>query len=433
MSTVFINGRACPNGSSSQGANFAGGITPTSLTDAGTGVSLIENVNFRPWEPVAPGVKPYRQHETVFGFDYQIAKDWSFEARYDRRRLDHVIEDASLADPAHFEMYTIVNPGQGVNSTIDGYANYLTSLGSAYGIPNFSFNTGGALFGTCPSCPHNPVAARSYDGVELRLTKGNSHGWAGSFSYTYSHLRGNYTGLTTTDQTDGGATGRDSPDTTRAFDEPFYYFTAGGQSNSGPLPTDRPNTFKGNVYYQLPWKGGTTTFGLFQSAYQGSPLSSFVDLGYACCNEPLEAVDIFGRGQWANITQDPVTGAVTIGTPYSRRTPWYTQTNFQIGHAVKVNKNNEQQELAFTATFINLLNQHAVVSYWQGFNSIAASSDLFPFQIFTGAAWYQQVEEGYSPQAAVNANPNFIMDSQYGKPNLWQLSRNIRLGVTFSF
>jgi hypothetical protein len=432
ISVVYLNNRACPNGSSTTGANFAGGTIPTSLTDAGTGVSLIENVNFRPWEPVARGVKPYRQHEAVFGVDYQIAKDWAFEARYDRRRLDHVIEDASLADPNHFEMYTIVNPGQGVNATIDGYANYLTSLGSAYGIPNFSFNTTGG-FGTCPSCPHNPVAIRNYDGVEFRLTKATSHGWAGMFSYTWSSLWGNYTGLTTTDQTDGGATGRDSPDTTRAFDEPFYYFGANGKSNNGPLPTDRPNTLKGNVYYELPWKGGTTTFGLFQSAYEGTPLSSFADLGLACCNQPIEATDIFGRGKWANITQDPTTGAVTLGTPYNRRTPWFTQTDFNFSHSIKVNKNNEAQRLTFSATVLNLLNQHSVISYWQGFNSIAASSSLFPGAIFSGASSYQVLESGYNPQATVNASSGFIKDSQYGQPNLWQLSRNIRLGVNFSF
>jgi len=114
-----------------------------------------------------------------------------------------------------------------VNSTIDGYANYLGSLGSAYGIPNFAFNP--AAFGTCTSCPPNPKAVRNYDGVELRLTKATSHGWAGMFSYTYSSLWGNYTGLTTTDQIDGGTVGRDSPDTTRAFDEPFYYFGANGK------------------------------------------------------------------------------------------------------------------------------------------------------------------------------------------------------------
>ena len=47
---------------------------------------------------MAPDVKPYRQHEYVAGLDYQISQDWAFEARYDRRRLDHVIEDASLSD-----------------------------------------------------------------------------------------------------------------------------------------------------------------------------------------------------------------------------------------------------------------------------------------------------------------------------------------------
>ena len=72
--------------------------------DAPTGISLIENTNFRPEEPVAPGVKPYRQHEYVAGVDYQLKKDWAFEARYDRRRLDHVIEDASLSAPSCFEI-----------------------------------------------------------------------------------------------------------------------------------------------------------------------------------------------------------------------------------------------------------------------------------------------------------------------------------------
>lgn len=430
LSFAYVNSRACPNGASTQGANFAGGTTPASLTDAGTGVQLIENVNLRPWEPVAPGVKPYRQHEFVIGYDYQVAKDWAFEARYDRRRLDHVIEDASLADPAHFEMYTIVNPGQGVNSTIDGYANFLTSLGNAFGVPNFSFNTGGSLFGTCPSCPPNPQAVRDYDGFELRLTKATSHGWGGLFSYTWSRLWGNYTGLTTTDQTDGGVTGRDSPDTTRAFDEPFYYFGANGKSNNGLLPTDRPNAFKGDVYYTLPWKGMSTTFGLFQAAYSGTPLASFTDLGLACCNEPIESVDVLGRGQWANITQDPVTGAVTIGNQGVRRTPWYTQTDFQISHAIKMKR--ESQQLKFSATALNLLNQHAIVNYYQGFSSIAATSAVLPGSIFGGASSYQAVEGGYNLSTAVNAG-GFVQSSQYGHPNLWQLSRNIRLGVEFTF
>ena len=68
----FVNGRACPNGGADRWSQLRRRSGSTILTDSGTGVSLIENVNLRPWEPVAPGVKPYRQHEYVAGVDYQI-------------------------------------------------------------------------------------------------------------------------------------------------------------------------------------------------------------------------------------------------------------------------------------------------------------------------------------------------------------------------
>jgi hypothetical protein len=431
--TVAANaaGRACPTGVANVGANFTGGQVPPSLTDAGTGVQLIENVNYRPEEPIAPGVKPYRQHEAVAGVDYQLGRNWALEARYDRRRLDHVIEDASLADPNHFEIYTIVNPGQGVNKTLDGYANFLTSLGDAYGPGTAAFNSPseGSLFGTCPSCPNNPQAIRNYDGLEFRLTKGSSRGWAGMFSYTWSRLWGNYTGLTTTQQIDGGSTGRNSPNTTRAFDEPFYYFGANGKSNAGPLPTDRPNAIKGNVYYQLPWKGMTSTIGLLQVAYQGSPVASWADVGLGSTS-PIEGTYLFGSN-WVNATTD-ASGNTVIGNPFVKRTPWYTQTDLNLSHAIKVNKNNEAQVLSFSATFTNLLNQHSVTSYWDGINSDFFPSALLNGQIFNGAAFYQQAETGYNAQAAIIAS-GVPLNSQYGKPNLWQTSRKIRIGVQFIF
>lgn len=427
--------RACPTGLANVGGNFAGGTVPGVLTDAATGVQLIENINLRPEEPVAPGLKPYRQHEYVAGVDYQISKNYAFEARYDHRALDHVIEDASLADPNAFEIFTIVNPGEGVNKTLDGYANFLTSLGHAFGPGTAAFNPTG-LFGTCPTCPAMPKAVRDYDGVEFRLMKAMSKDivgrWAGTISYTWSRLYGNYTGLTTTDQTDGGVTGRNSPDTTRSFDEPFYYFGANGRSNNGPLPTDRPNTLKGNVYYQLPWTGrNTTTVGLFQKAYEGSPVTSWADVGLGIPNGPIEAGWLFGRGKFVDVTTDAL-GNVQLGTPRDRRTPWYTQTDMQLKHSIKVNSNNESQVLSFTATCQNLLNQHAIVGYWAGMNSQFTGNSLFPFQVFNGAAFYKQIEGGYNAQTAFT-NGGVILNSQYGKPNLWQLSRGMRLGVNFSF
>ncbi len=438
---VYKNGRACPSGPATLGANFASGATPQSLIDPRTGISLIENVNFRPAEPVSPGVKPYRQHEYVAGVDYQLAKNWALEARYDRRRLDHVIEDASLADPSVGELYTIVNPGEGVNKTIDGYANYLKSLGQAFLIPGYSFDSQNN-FGTCPTCPAMPKAIRDYDGLEFRLTKSVSKGWAGLFSYTWSRLWGNYTGLTTTDAVDGNATGRNSPDTSRAFDEPFYYFGANGKSTNGVLPTDRPSTLKGNVYYQLPWKGMTTTFGLFQFAYQGSPVSSFTDLT-ASNGAPYESVYLYGRGKWVDTTLDQ-NGNITLGTPFDRRTPWFTQTDFNISHSIKVNKNNEAQVLRLEATAANLLNQHAIVAYYQGFNSQNSASALFPglvggapVNLASGAALYQTLESGYNPQQWINGNggqvPRVIQSSWYGQPQQYQQLRTMRLSISFSF
>lgn len=448
INSIFVNGRACPNGPPTTQANFGGGAVPASLTDAATGTSIIENVNFRPWEPVAPNVKPYRQHEIVAGWDYQVSRTLAVEVRYDRRRLDHVIEDASLADPFWFETYAVVNPGEGVNKTIDGYANYLTGLGQAFGVPGWAFNDTkdygpGAAFGTCPSCPNNPKAVRNYDGVEFRLTKSTSHGWAGMFSYTYSRLWGNYTGLTTTDQIDGGNTGRNSPDTTRSFDNPFYYFGANGQSNNGPLPTDRPNTFKGNAYYRLPWKGGSqgTTFGIFSYAYQGSPVTSYMDLGLASYGQPLESTYLFGRGKWANITGD--TGNLTIGNPYNRRTPWYYQTDFNLAHDIKVNKNNERQVLSFSATIPNVFNQRVVTAYYGGMNSIYY--DNTPLQpdginFGQGANLYNTLEHAYNPQQWINGGAGTygpaaanITSSWYGKPFQYQFGRTMRFGATFTW
>jgi len=429
-------GRACPTGPSNTDATFQGGVIPPSLIDSNTGVGLIENTNFRPEEPVAPGVKPYRQHEYVAGVDYQVTKDWAFEARYDRRRLDHVIEDASLADPSAFEIYTIVNPGQGVNKTLNGYANFLTSLGAAYGpgVPAFNGNPA-TPFGTCTGCPNNPEAVRNYDGIEFRVTKSTSHGWAGMFSYTWSSLWGNYTGLTTTDQIDGGAGGRNSPDTTRSFDEPFYYFTYKGTSANGPLPTDRPNALKGNVYYTKPWKGMNTSIGLFQVAYQGSPVSAWSDIGYGNGPQTLpaavEGTYIWGRGNFVNASVDG-SGNTVLGNVFTKRTPWYTQTDLQLTHAFRVNKNNEAQQLSFSATALNLLNQHSVIADWQGLNSQYVPNSLNQFGIFGGAAFYQQMETGYDPQALIGGG-NVVLNSAYGQPNQWQISRSFRLAAKFTW
>jgi hypothetical protein len=115
-----------------------------------------------------------------------------------------------------------------------------------------------------------------------------------------------------------------------------------------------------------------------------------------------------------------------------------------------VNKNNDRESLRFDATISNLFNQHAVVQYYQGLNSQYFGSALHPgydaagngVNLSDGAFLYQTLMGGYNPQQWINgapatattaAIPPVTLSSQYGQPNQYQVLRNMRLGVAFSF
>jgi hypothetical protein len=345
--------------------------------------------------------------------------------------LDDVIEDSSLFNPnVGGETFVIVNPGKGANQTFNGFWNFL------YGSPS-GCGTGGNV-----ACPPNMIpGARSYDGVEFRLTKTNSQHWFGMFSYSYSNLRGNYTGLTSTDIGDGGG-GRNAPNNSRSFDEPFFSWNAQGGSSSGLLPTDRPNTFKGYAYYELGWmKKFTTDFGLFQYMYQGTPQTSIADVGFSYA--PTTGgfpTDILDRGKWANITQDPSTGAISVGPTQTYRTPWYNQTDFNLQQNYKL---GEEKVLSFSATISNLFNERSVTAYYpfvdtQNFGQYVAPGGQ---NITAGLPAYAALLAPYNWQSLLSSAGGVTpgnsgietINSQYGKPYIYQLSRNLRMGVKFTF
>jgi hypothetical protein len=283
-------------------------------------------------------------------------------------------------------------------------------------------------------------AARSYDGIEVRLMKNMSQHWMGMFSYTWSNFRGNYSGLTSSDLGDGGG-GRNAPNNSRAFDEPYFQFNAQGTSSSGLLPTDRPNALKGYTYYELPWlRKFVTDFGLTQFAYSGTPLTSEQDVGYSYAGQPVFPVDIVDRGKWIDVTQNATTGAITASAPYTKRTPWYLDTDFNIKQSVKI---SESSLLSFDATFANVLNQHRVVEYWEEIDSDYESSNYInPGGYFLpqGLAFYSAAMSKYDYVAAMNTGSlngtgtgPITIDSQYGKPFGWQVPRNIILGAHITF
>ncbi|HVO56817.1 MAG TPA: carboxypeptidase regulatory-like domain-containing protein [Dongiaceae bacterium] len=421
------NQRFCPGTNNSTGsateANFPNG-TPAGLT-------FLENQNFRAnpttcstctvtEEGVAPGLKPYKQHESTIGFDYQIAPTVAFEARYDRRRLDHVIEDAAIFNPAVGETFVIVNPGQGINATYDKFFDFL------YGVNNSNCGSG---------CPNLIPAQRNYDGVEFRVTKAATKHWAGMFSYTYSRLWGNYSGLTSSFQGDGGG-GRNAPNNSRAFDEPFFSFNENGKSSSGLLPTDRPNTFKGYVYYNLGWLHRfTTQFGIFQVFYQGTPETSYVDVGYAFPGGfPTYPYNI---DKWVDVSQDPATGALTFSNPHLQRTPWYNQTDFSVSQDFKL---SEGKTLSFSAIATNLLNERAVTAVGEQIDSNTAQNFIGPggYWLINGTPFYSAAMNPYNANQLLNAafsngGGPATLNSQYGFPNRYQHGRTIRLGLKFTF
>jgi hypothetical protein len=437
--------RDCTGADATKTANFAGGTTPA-------GATFIENVNFResiitcgtcnPYEEaVAPNLKPYRQHESVGGFDYQINSQLAFEARYDRRRVDHIIEDSSIYNSAtSSETFVIVNPGQGVNSTFSGFCQFLYTTGDSVCV------SGDGQYPPNKSIP----AARSYDGLELRLNKAMSHNWFGTFSYTYSRFRGNYTGLTSSDISDGGVGGRNAPNNSRAFDEPYFQFTTNGQSSSGLLPTDRPNKLKGYVFYQFKYlRNFSTELGLFQTAYQGSPNTTYMDSGLSYNEFP---VDILGRGVWADFTQSS-TGAYSVSIPYTYRNPWYTQSDVQAKESFKI---GEGKSVEFSATFTNALNQHVVTAVYEQLDTPYLGDQAIQPGGFTppdGVPFYaaamnpshyslQDMLNGISSNGGGTANDNgylnsaggpITMSSQYGKPLHYQIPRTTLLGVKFTF
>src|SRR5262249_9462832 len=150
----------------------------------------------------------------------------------------------------------------------------------------------------------------------VRLTRRSSN-WYGSLSYTYSRLKGNYSGLTDTDPTDGQG-GRHSPNNGRAFDLPSMTYLPNGRIDFGPLATDRPNTAKMYGYYRLPWFGHSTWLGVSQAMFEGSPISTCLPVvGTSSACQWAE-----GRGNRALLHRDAATGnIVKDGVQHDWRTP----------------------------------------------------------------------------------------------------------------
>ena len=412
-----------------------GGGCPASGPAPGVNARFIENLDLRASKsdardlPIQSDIKPMKQHEFVAGADWAITPMYTFTARYARKRLDNTIEDMSITDNLGFY---VGNPGSTFADVLHRPVVTPDANGVNY-VPSVPF---------CSECPAPVKASRRYDGIEFSVSRKAAGKWFGTFSYTYSQLRGNYSGLTDTDSTDGNG-GRHAAGHGRAFDLPVMPFLPSGKPDDGPLGTDRPNTAKFYGYYPVKWMKMTTTFGLVQSIYQGTPISTCLSVvGTTSACQWAE-----GRGNFVEFTRAPNGDFVKGNVIQGARTPAYIQSDLSVHHEIKTSENTR---LMFEMNTINALNQHSVTAVTE--TVIAGTGLISPnrasrFSGDPGVDW-GKVMNGYNYVDALNGTGAFAgtlpatstkiqapltLASRYGTPQTFQSARTIRFAVRFTF
>jgi hypothetical protein len=207
-------------------------------------------------------------------------------------------------------------------------------------------------------------------------------------------------------------------------------FTAAGKPFAGPLPTDRPNTFGGYASFRQKWFGGESQFGLSQSIYQGSPVSTAWPTGTSTSAVQFVA----DQSSWVPITRAS-DGTIVAGTiQHGRRTPAYLQTDANLTHYVHVNKEHENRKLGGEINISNLLGQHSVT----GYNQVPLTAAVYPYNATAnplGIDWNAMMS-GWDYVGVSNNDPkngNKLVSSTYGLPNLYQSGRQIRLKLAYTF
>jgi outer membrane receptor protein involved in Fe transport len=339
--------------------------------------------------PVAPDL--HGQYVDQFGgsFEYEVIPDVTIGLNYTGIRLGAVIED--MASDTNYDFF-IGNPGQ--------------SKPFSVGTADFSGQTATMIdptTGRTVQIPF-PKPERSYDGFTLEVRKTFSKKWLASASYTYSSLRGNYTGLVSPENKN-----QVDPNVTSQFDLARLL-----QNRSGPLPTDQPHQLQlyGAYVFDLA-TGLTLTTGGALRASSGTPISiTGRDVDYGEGNSFL-----FPRGSGG---RTPFTTAFDVhtGVDYAFSAP-YT--------------------LRFTVDVFNVFNQQAATSVDQSYTY----SNTAPIQ--GGTCRSRDGANAADPLAGVQQDcPDLayarttdgrpvVVNKNFGRPLTYQEPRSFRFGVSVSF
>ena len=223
------------------------------LTDAANqarGGTYMGTIDFRmpSFDTLQPDLKPVCQREISFGAEKKLTEDISLSVRGVQKHLIRTIEDHGFIStvPGNTgELYCLANPG------------------SAWIQQQLLFYQGEGFWA-------EPKAKREYYGLNVSLEKRFSHNWQGGVNYTLSNVKGNYGGLSSTDEG-----GRNSPNVERYFDFWYMMYQINGTLLDGSLPQDRTHYFKAWGSYAFPFG---LTIGATGYARSGLPLSTTLDV-----------------------------------------------------------------------------------------------------------------------------------------------------------
>jgi hypothetical protein len=196
------------------------------------------------FDTLQPDMKPVAQQEISLGAEKKLSEDLSFSARGVWKHLLRTIEDIGIITPQG-EQYYEGNPGSAwIVNLFETLQNEPTGL----------------------TYWPQPKANRNYYGLNLSLEKRFSHNWQGAINYTISLTKGNYGGLSSTDEF-----GRNSPNVERSFDLWFMMYQMDGTPINGTLPQDRTHYIKAYGSYTFPIG---LTLGFAAYGRSGNPIST---------------------------------------------------------------------------------------------------------------------------------------------------------------
>jgi hypothetical protein len=378
---VFSLSALIPNATPTNGTNLPG----KNLWSDVTGSFRDRRVpNF---DTIAPGIKPMYTDQANFGTEIQLNPTTVVRAGYVRSALGRTIEDQGALDANGNEVYFYGNPGEGATSITP-------TSGKTQPFPT-------------------PKPVRTYNALELSITRRFANRWLGSASYVYSRLYGNYPGLSDTDEVRTPTLGITSPNAqnptgtvvrngdpaSRAWDLDEILWDSHGHLNVlGRLATDRPNVLK--LYGSYTFKWGTEAAVNFYGG-SGTPLSTYV--------WTVNTIPVFVNGRGDLGRTDPL-----------------FQTDMMIAHEVKL---GETRRIRFEANVINLFNQK---TQRHVFNSLNRPESRTSSQINLANT---DLAKGYDYNALILASPDKqnAYDPRFGKSDLFNPGFAGRLGIKFSF